>query len=60
MVQSQNRNLDTELSNKFWKVKDSNRSASKTWEILGSHQAYNTNIKRKTESSIAQKQQYAK
>ena len=39
---------DTELSNKFWKIKDNKHNANITWEILGRgrHQAYNTNSKR--------------
>ena len=35
-----NRKSDTELSNKFWKIKDKKRSAKIRWEILGRHQAY--------------------
>ena len=36
---------DTELSNKFWRIKDK-LNAKITWEILGRHQAYNTTSKR--------------
>ena len=36
----------TELSKKFWKIKDNERSTNITWEILGRHQAYNTSSKR--------------
>ena len=41
-----NRKSDTELSNEFWKIKDNKLSGNLTWEILGRHQAYNTNSKR--------------
>ena len=41
-----NHKSDTELSNKFWKLKDNKRSANITWEILGRHQSYNTSSKR--------------
>ena len=41
-----NRKSDTELSNKFWKIKDNKRSANITWQILGRQQAYNTSSKR--------------
>ena len=36
----------TELSNKFWKMKDNKRTANITWETLGRHQAYSTSSKR--------------
>ena len=41
-----NQKSDTELSNKFWRIKDNKQKANITWEILGRHQAYNTNNKR--------------
>ena len=41
-----NRKSDTELSNKFWRIKDNKHSANITWDILGRHQAYNTSSKR--------------
>ena len=37
---------DTELSNKFWRIKDNKHNTNITWEILGKHQAYNTSSKR--------------
>ena len=41
-----NHKLDTEISNKFWRIKDNKHNANITWEILGRHQAYNTSSKR--------------
>ena len=41
-----NRKSDTELSNKFWRIKDNKHNENITWEILGRHQAYNTSSKR--------------
>ena len=35
----------TELSNKFWKMKDNKRSANITWGTLGRHQTYGTSSK---------------
>ena len=43
-----NRKPDTELSNEFWKIKETKRSANITWEILSRNQAYNTNSKRRS------------
>ena len=42
------RNLksDTELSNEFWRIKDNKHNANITWEVLGTHQTYNTGSKR--------------
>ena len=37
---------DTELCNKFWKIKNSKRSLNITWGILSRNQAYNTGSKR--------------
>ena len=41
-----NNKSDTELSNKFRKIKDNNRSANITWDILSRHQAHNKGSKR--------------
>ena len=41
-----NHKSDTELSNKFWRIKDNKPNANITWEILGRHQAYYTSSKR--------------
>ena len=45
-----NRKSDTELSNKFWKIKDNKRSANITWEILDRHQAYNNTSSKRCSS----------
>ena len=37
---------DTELSNEIWKLKEQNKNADISWEILGIHQSYNTSTKR--------------
>ena len=37
---------DTKLSKKFWRIKDNKQKANIIWEILGRHQAYNTNSKK--------------
>ena len=34
-----NRKSDTELSNKFWRIKDNKHNTNITWEILSRHQA---------------------
>ena len=39
---------DTELSIKFWKVKEQNKTVDISWDILGIHQSYNTSTKRCT------------
>ena len=36
----------TELSNEIWKLKEQNKNADISWEILGIHQSYNTSTKR--------------
>ena len=41
-----NRKSETELCNKFRKIKNNKHSANITWEILGRNQAYNTGNKR--------------
>ena len=41
-----NRRSDTELSNKFWRIKDNKHNTNITWEILGRRQAYSTSSKR--------------
>ena len=37
---------DTELSNEIWKLKEQNKNADISWEILGIHQSYNASTKR--------------
>ena len=38
--------IDTELSNEIWKLKQQNKNADISWEILGINQSYNTSPKR--------------
>ena len=41
-----NRKSDTDLSNKFRRIKDNKHNANITREVLGRHQAYNTSSKK--------------
>ena len=43
---NRNYKTDTELSNEIWKLKEQNKNADISWEILGIHQSYNTSTKR--------------
>ena len=41
-----NQKTDTELSNEIWHLKEQNKNADISWQILGIHQSYNTLTKR--------------
>ena len=43
---NRNYKTDTELSNEIWKLKEQNKIADISWEILGIHQSYDTSTKR--------------
>ena len=43
---NRNYKTDTELSNEMWKLKEQNKNADISCEILGIHQSYNTSTKR--------------
>ena len=43
---NRNYKTDTELSNEIWKLKEQNKNADISWEILGIHQSYNASTKR--------------
>ena len=42
---NRNYKTDTELSNEIWKLKEQNKNADISWEILEIHQSYNTSTK---------------
>ena len=46
LLKTENTKTDTELSNEIWKLKEQNKIADISWEILGIHQSYNTSTKR--------------
>ena len=42
---NRNYKADTELPNDIWKLKEQNKNADISWEILGIHQSHNTSTK---------------
>ena len=46
LLKTENTKTDTELSNEIWKLKEQNKNADISLEILGIHQSYKTSTKR--------------